>query len=488
MRIFRVTPPNPLLMSAGEREKTAAAFQRLVSQLGAEETLQIYIDARPVNLDELLADCRREVQASAGPRAEREDGRPAGVGAVAAVRGDGGVAAPARRRAGGGAGRAATWSCRWCRARASPGPRWRGRGAAGCRRRRWSGRCRRTGGRCASSSRMSTRCAQSSRPRAWRPSCSTASRSLRLLWARFNPTKADDTRRRAAPAGVEVLGSSTRRPTGTSRAQAALGLREQIAPSSLDFRASHQHVVVDRDVEQTILIANTRGAHADGLAARGDADPPAVHAVGVRARAGAPPRAPEAQARLPAAVHDQPRRRAARPRPGLRPLRAGARVPRAAGRDGQRREAEPVPRLGLPDAPRARTRTRTSPRSPRRSTSARSRSSRRGTARSAAASFASTSCGARACRSGRDLHGRARKYPTANAGDMLPLIGTKCGSPTGVPFAFADPGRTVELHQPLRRGARQPHARDQRPQRLGKDDDRQRAPVALPGRWARAGS
>ncbi|MGZ6617768.1 MAG: LAGLIDADG family homing endonuclease, partial [Solirubrobacteraceae bacterium] len=49
---------------------------------------------------------------------------------------------------------------------------------------------------------------------------------------------------------------------------------------------------------------------------------------------------------------------------------------------------------------------------------------------------------------GRDIHAKARKYPTANAGDMLPLIGTKCGSPTGIPFAFADPGRTVELLNP----------------------------------------
>ena len=38
VRIFRVTPRNPLLMSVGEREKTAAAFQRLLSQLGADET------------------------------------------------------------------------------------------------------------------------------------------------------------------------------------------------------------------------------------------------------------------------------------------------------------------------------------------------------------------------------------------------------------------------------------------------------------------
>ena len=44
VRIFRVTPPNPLLMSAGERDKTAGAFARLVSQLAADETVQIYID------------------------------------------------------------------------------------------------------------------------------------------------------------------------------------------------------------------------------------------------------------------------------------------------------------------------------------------------------------------------------------------------------------------------------------------------------------
>src|SRR3954454_19061863 len=60
VRIFRVQPPNPLLMSAAEQARTAGAFQRLVGQLRAHETLQIYIDARPANLDELLPGCRRE--------------------------------------------------------------------------------------------------------------------------------------------------------------------------------------------------------------------------------------------------------------------------------------------------------------------------------------------------------------------------------------------------------------------------------------------
>ena len=67
VRIFRVTPVNPLLMSGEEREKAAAAFQRLISQLHADERIQVVVEGRPVNLTELLADCRREVQACAGP-------------------------------------------------------------------------------------------------------------------------------------------------------------------------------------------------------------------------------------------------------------------------------------------------------------------------------------------------------------------------------------------------------------------------------------
>ena len=141
VRIFRVTPPNPLLMSAGEREKTAGAFARLVSQLGAEETVQIYIDARPVNLARLLADCRREVQASAGPAPAREQTSSIGWGWR-----DGGFTRGWRNRCGctptprRRCRSPAMWSCRWCRARASPEPHWRGRGEAGCRPGRWSGR------------------------------------------------------------------------------------------------------------------------------------------------------------------------------------------------------------------------------------------------------------------------------------------------------------------------------------------------------------
>ena len=67
VRIFRVAPVNPLLMSGEEREKAAGTFQRLISQLHADERIQIVVEGRPVNLAELVGECRREVEACAGP-------------------------------------------------------------------------------------------------------------------------------------------------------------------------------------------------------------------------------------------------------------------------------------------------------------------------------------------------------------------------------------------------------------------------------------
>ena len=49
---------------------------------------------------------------------------------------------------------------------------------------------------------------------------------------------------------------------------------------------------------------------------------------------------------------------------------------------------------------------------------------------------------------GHDSARRTRKYATRNAADTVPLVGTGCGSPGGIPFAFADPGRTLERLDP----------------------------------------
>ena len=56
VRIFRVAPVNPLLMSGEEREKAAGTFQRLISQLHADERIQVLVEGRPVNLEELLGE------------------------------------------------------------------------------------------------------------------------------------------------------------------------------------------------------------------------------------------------------------------------------------------------------------------------------------------------------------------------------------------------------------------------------------------------
>jgi hypothetical protein len=129
VRVLRVTPPNPLMLSREDRETVAAGFCHLVGRLRPGQSLQFYIDARPVQLGELLAEARREVVAAAGPppapdRPARDatalsrwrlyaameetaaaPRRRAGVGAVQRPPGD--PALPARARPARAAGRAA---------------------------------------------------------------------------------------------------------------------------------------------------------------------------------------------------------------------------------------------------------------------------------------------------------------------------------------------------------------------------------------------
>ena len=89
VRILRVAPVNPLLMSGEERDKVAGTFQRLISQLHDDERIQVVVEGRPVNLAELVDECRRQVEACAGPPPDRERSvaRLAGIVAVAVARG-----------------------------------------------------------------------------------------------------------------------------------------------------------------------------------------------------------------------------------------------------------------------------------------------------------------------------------------------------------------------------------------------------------------
>ena len=50
---------------------------------------------------------------------------------------------------------------------------------------------------------------------------------------------------------------------------------------------------------------------------------------------------------------------------------------------------------------------------------------------------------------GDDAARRRRKYVSSNVGDSFPLIGTSCGSPQGIPLGYAVPGRTLERLDPF---------------------------------------
>src|SRR5262249_8426733 len=65
-RILHVIPPNPLILSATDRARIASSFSQLAGRLRRGQTLQFYVQARPVTLDDVLLDSRREVAAWAG--------------------------------------------------------------------------------------------------------------------------------------------------------------------------------------------------------------------------------------------------------------------------------------------------------------------------------------------------------------------------------------------------------------------------------------
>ena len=50
---------------------------------------------------------------------------------------------------------------------------------------------------------------------------------------------------------------------------------------------------------------------------------------------------------------------------------------------------------------------------------------------------------------GLDIAKRQRRYVTRNVADTFPLVGTSCGSPTGIVLGIATPGRTVERLDPF---------------------------------------
>ena len=67
VRVLRVTPPNPLVLTDEERARIAHGYCQLVTRLRADQRLQFYVHSRPINLAEILDSARKDVTYTSGP-------------------------------------------------------------------------------------------------------------------------------------------------------------------------------------------------------------------------------------------------------------------------------------------------------------------------------------------------------------------------------------------------------------------------------------
>ena len=443
VRIVRVMPVNPLLMSGEEREKTAATFQRLISQLQSDERIQLVVEGRPVNLDELLSECRREVEACAGPAPSREtpsrdplalsrwrlhaaleESLRLHADSQAAVEVNHYLVIPLLPRQ--HVARAAL--AYWRRGKLPTAPLERTLTAHRRAVREHLGRI----------DALRAELEADGMP----TELLDGEQVAHLLWASFNTTKADRGRR---PVQLgELLGELDAPVEREEAIEAGARLKEAIAASSLDFDRDSQLAYVDRDACQTIAVATTAGRTTMGW----------LHSAMLT-------RQPFC---LCVYVHALERRRERqRLKLAYRRLFTINRGAESRGRvpdfDRYVQEHEYEGLLGelatgqqtglfhvsIYEQLRAR--------GPDPDLAALAEAVDFCTEQIESAADCKTNAGSFRQQQlwesvlplGRDVAAQVRKYPTVNAADMLPLVGTTCGSPTGVPFAFADPGRTVEL-------------------------------------------
>jgi type IV secretory system conjugative DNA transfer VirD4/TraG family protein len=451
VRILAVTPPNPLIMSTADRARVAAAYCHLVSRLRPEQSLQFYLHARPINLDEILAASRREVTTWAG--AVPSAARPARDDlALSRWRLYAAMEESLRLHAD---HQAAMQLSAYVVIPYVPG-RYSARALMQLVRPGGSGMPTAPLDRGIKEHRRAVRegLAHVDTIRAELDALSLPTRLLggeevlELLWTRFNPTLADAGTRPSAMR--EALCSLEEPVTPEVARERARRLRELVGGSALDFSASRRHVRVDRDVEQTIYAATTADATYMGwlMGATMTRQPFSlsvhVHALDRRnertrlkmgyRRIFSVNRGAESRGRVPdfdRYVQEQ---------------EVEHLLSEMAGHDRAN-----LFRVGVYQSIRARG---PEPDESLLSEAVDYCSDQIQTAadcRVNRGEFQQRELWTSTLPLGRDLAQRTRKYATRNVGDTVPLAGTSCGSPSGVPFAFSDPGRTLELLDPYDR-------------------------------------
>ena len=453
MRFLRVTPKNPLVMSDAEREHVGArASASWSARLAAGQSLQFYVEAAPVRLEALLEHSHAEAERAARARcATTREAR-----------------ADALRRLHGGAAGVALSATPTRRPRSSVAyyvvvpylpdqrvrvdwrellPRRRSPAGDGAR---WSGRLSRTGGWRAS------RCTLTDVVRADLEALDLSTHMLSgpevldLLWRRFNPTAADRTPERRPAAReqrLEVLGELDAARDAREAARAAHALRELVAGSAIDC-ADQRHLRVDRDLEQVLYVATLPDATEFGwLLGAMQVPRPFTLSVHVHAldRLRERPRFKARHRRL-FGVNRGAELRGRTPDFDCSPRRQSS-------SSCSRRSPGTSARSAFEVAIYQSIRERGPDPDPVQLAEAVEQASREIIAASDArvnrGELRQLELWQSTLPLGRDVARLTRKYVTRHAGDTVPLVGTSCGSPTGVPFAFTDPGREVELLNPF---------------------------------------
>jgi TraG P-loop domain len=450
VRILQITPPNPLILSEEERLGIARGYCRMVSRLRASQSLQFYVEARPMNLGEILTEARREVGFTAGPPPSSLDTEGEDPLATSRWRLYAAMEESLRLHAD---EQAAVRTSFYVVCPYMPVQR---RGYEMLREllpRRGKlptaslTRTLKAHQRAARESFAFTETVRSELDSLAIPSrVINGEEVLSLLWGRFNPTQADRGVRKP-PRATEILGELDREVDSQEAREVAQRLRGLIAQSPMDFDRSHHHVEIDRDVEQTMWVATTADQTQMGwLMGAMMTREPFTMSVHVRAldrrrertkvkmryrRVYAVNRGAESRGRVPDfdryAQEEESahllREMAGHERAGLFETSIYLAI----------RGRGPEPDLAA-----------------------------LGEAADFCAEALSSSCDVAVNRGahhqrrlwpstlplGRDVAKYSRVYATRNVGDCVPLVGTSCGSPSGVPFAFASPGRTLERLNP----------------------------------------
>jgi TraG P-loop domain len=453
VRYLRVTPKNPLVMADAERDQVSHAFGQLVARVPAGQSLQFYVEAAPVRLDALLEHSRREAERGLAPL-EQSGGAELRERAAALRRLHSALEQSLQVHAD---EQAAVEIGYYVVVPYVPdqglGVDWRSL-LPGRRRRLPSAPLSRALESHRRVVRESLRLTDSIRADLEALDLSTRLLSgpevADMLWRRFNPTAADRTPERrpaAQETRLEVLGELDAAKDAREAAQAALRLRELIAASAHTVDGQRQ-LRIDRDLEQTIYVATPPDATYFGwLLEAMEVSRPFTLTVHVHALD---------------RLRERARHKARHRR--LFGVNRGAELRgRAADYEMLAQEEEAAELLKeLTGAERAAVyelsiyqsiRERGPDPDPVQLAEAVEQASRQLTAASDArvnqGQLRQPELWQSSLPLGRDVARLTRKYVTRHVGDTLPLVGTRCGSPTGIPFAFTEPGRTVELLNPF---------------------------------------